>query len=56
MSEVAVDAGGGDVTPAPKRIGRPHFDAIVSIAAIFISAVALCRNRTRQDRARAKIV
>jgi hypothetical protein len=41
MSEVPVDAGVGDVTPAPKRIGRPHFDAIVSIAAIFISAVSL---------------
>ena len=41
MSEVPVDAGVGDVTPAPKRTGRPHFDAIVSIAAIFISAVSL---------------
>ena len=41
MSEVPVDAGIGDVTPAPKRTGRPHFDAVVSIAAIFISAVSL---------------
>lgn len=41
MSEVPVDAGIGEVTPAPKRTGRPHFDAIVSIAAIFISAVSL---------------
>lgn len=41
MSEVPVDAGVGEVTPAPKRSGRPHFDAIVSIAAIFISAVSL---------------
>jgi hypothetical protein len=41
MSEVPVDTSAGDVTPAPKRTGRPHFDAIVSIAAIFISAVSL---------------
>jgi hypothetical protein len=41
MSEVPVDSGMGDVTPVPKRTGRPHFDAIVSIAAIFISAVSL---------------
>lgn len=41
MSEVPVDAGSGDVTPAPRRTGQPHFDAIVSIAAIFISAVSL---------------
>jgi hypothetical protein len=41
MSEVPVDAGVGDVTPAPRKTGRSHFDAIVSIAAIFISTVSL---------------
>ncbi|HEX3423459.1 MAG TPA: hypothetical protein VHS33_08690 [Sphingomicrobium sp.] len=41
MSEVPVDAGVGDVTPATRRTGRPHFDAVASIAAIFISAVSL---------------
>jgi hypothetical protein len=41
MSEVPVEAGVGDVTPAPRRTGRVHFDIIVSLAAIFISAVSL---------------
>jgi len=41
MSEVPVDVGVGDVAPVPRRTGRPPFDAIVSIAAIFISAVSL---------------
>ncbi len=41
MSETPVETGVGDVTPAPRRTGRVHFDAIVSIAAIFISAVSL---------------
>ena len=41
MSEVPVEAGVSDVTPAPRRTGFRHFDAIVSIAAIFISAVSL---------------
>ena len=41
MSEVPVETAAGDVTPAPRRTGVRHFDAIVSIAAIFISAVSL---------------
>src|SRR5438309_12074359 len=41
MSEAPVDAGLDDVRPAPRRTGRFGFDAIVSIAAIFISAVSL---------------
>lgn len=41
MSEAPVETGVGDITPAPRRTGRVHFDAIVSIAAIFISAVSL---------------
>lgn len=41
MSEMPVEAGVGEITPAPKRTGRPHFDAIASITAIFISAVSL---------------
>jgi len=41
MSKAPVETGVGDVTPAPRRTGRVHFDAIVSIAAIFISAVSL---------------
>ena len=41
MSEAPVDAGVDDVRPAPRRTGRFGFDAIVSIAAIFISAVSL---------------
>jgi hypothetical protein len=41
MSEVPVEAGVGEVNPAPRRTGVRHFDAIVSIAAIFISAVSL---------------
>ena len=41
MSEVPVEAGAGDVTPKPRRTGVRHFDVIVSITAIFISAVSL---------------
>ena len=41
MSEAPVETGVGDITPAPRRTGRVHFDAIVSIAAIFIAAVSL---------------
>src|SRR5438309_775601 len=41
MSEAPVDAGLDDVRPAPRRTGRFGFDAIVSISAIFISAVSL---------------
>jgi hypothetical protein len=41
MSEVPVETAAGDVTPAPRRTGVRHFDAIVSMAAIFISAVSL---------------
>lgn len=41
MSEVPVEAGVGEVTPAPRRTGRAHFDVIASVAAIFISAVSL---------------
>lgn len=41
MSEVPVEAGVGEVNPTPRRTGFRHFDAIVSIAAIFISAVSL---------------
>jgi hypothetical protein len=41
MSEAPVDAGVDDVRPAPRRTGRFGFDAIVSISAIFISAVSL---------------
>ena len=41
MSETPVESGADGVRPAPRRTGRVHFDAIVSIAAIFISAVSL---------------
>ena len=41
MSEVPLEAGVGEITPAARRTGRPHFDVIVSITAIFISAVSL---------------
>jgi hypothetical protein len=41
MREAPVETGVGEVTPAPRRTGRVHFDAVVSIAAIFISAVSL---------------
>ena len=41
MSEAPVEAGVDDVKPAPRRTGLPHFDMIVSISAIFISAVSL---------------
>lgn len=41
MSEAPVETAVDGVQPAPRRTGRPHFDAIVSITAIFISAVSL---------------
>lgn len=41
MSEVPVEAGAGEVRPVPRRTGLRHFDAIVSVTAIFISAVSL---------------
>jgi hypothetical protein len=41
MSEAPVEAGVDDVKPAPRRTGVKHFDAIVSLTAIFISAVSL---------------
>jgi hypothetical protein len=41
MSEVPVETGAGDITPAPRRTGAKHFDVIASVAAIFISAVSL---------------
>jgi len=41
MSEAPVETGVGEITPVPRRTGRAHFDAIVSVAAIFISAVSL---------------
>jgi hypothetical protein len=41
MSNPPVETGAGDVTPAPRRTGLRHFDVIVSITAIFISAVSL---------------
>jgi hypothetical protein len=41
MSEAPVDAGVDGVQPAPRKTGRQHFDVIVSLSAIFISAVSL---------------
>jgi hypothetical protein len=41
MSEAPVEAGVDEVQPVPRRTGRPHFDVIVSLTAIFISAVSL---------------
>jgi hypothetical protein len=41
MSEAPVDAGVDDVKPVLRRTGRPHFDVIVSLTAIFISAISL---------------
>jgi hypothetical protein len=41
MSEAPIESGVGEIRPAPKRTGFRHFDAIVSISAIFISAVSL---------------
>jgi hypothetical protein len=41
MSEAPVEAGVDGVQPVPRKTGRPHFDVIVSLAAIFISAVSL---------------
>lgn len=41
MSEAPVETAVGDVQPKPRRTGVRHFDVIVSIAAIFISAVSL---------------
>lgn len=39
--EPPLEAGVDDIRPAARRTGRAHFDVIVSIAAIFISAVSL---------------
>lgn len=41
MSNPPLETGAGDVTPAPRRTGLRHLDVIVSITAIFISAVSL---------------
>jgi hypothetical protein len=41
MTEPPVEAGVGEVRPAPRKTGWPHFDVIVSLSAIFISAVSL---------------
>jgi hypothetical protein len=41
MSEAPVDVGTEDVRAAPRRTGVKHFDVIVSLTAIFISAVSL---------------
>lgn len=41
MSEAPVEVGVDDVRPAPRRTRHRYFDAIVSITAIFISAVSL---------------
>src|SRR6185437_17000155 len=41
MSEAPVEAGVDEVQPVPLNTGRPHFDVIVSVTAIFISAISL---------------
>jgi hypothetical protein len=41
MSEAPVEAGVDGVQPTPRRTGRGHFDVVVSISAIFISAISL---------------
>jgi len=41
MAEAPVDTGVDDIQSAPRRTGRKHFDVIVSLTAIFISAVSL---------------
>src|SRR6185312_16282871 len=41
MSEAPVEAGVDEVQPVPRKTGRGHFDVIVSLTAIFISAVSL---------------
>jgi hypothetical protein len=41
MSEIPVDTGPDGAAPAPRRSGIFQFDIIVSLAAIFISAVSL---------------
>ncbi|MEA3067112.1 MAG: hypothetical protein QOK41_519 [Sphingomonadales bacterium] len=41
MSEAPVESGVDEVQPVPRRTGRPHFDVIVALTAIFISAVSL---------------
>jgi hypothetical protein len=41
MSEAPVEAGVDDIRPVPRRTHSRHFDVIVSITAIFISAVSL---------------
>jgi hypothetical protein len=41
MGEAPVEAGVDDVEPVPRKTGFRHFDAIVALTAIFISAVSL---------------
>lgn len=41
MAEAPIDTGVDDVRPMAARTGRKHFDVIVSLTAIFISAVSL---------------
>jgi len=41
MSEAPIEAGVDDIKPAPHPTGIRHFDVIVSLTAIFISAVSL---------------
>jgi hypothetical protein len=41
MTEPAVETGADGVQPVPRRHHRRHFDIIVSLSAIFISAVSL---------------
>jgi len=41
MTEAPLEVGMDDVKPTPRRTGRAHFDLVVSITAIFISAVSL---------------
>jgi len=53
MSEAPVEAGVDDVQPVPRKTGRGHFDVIVSLTAIFISAlslyVAIQHGKTERD-------
>jgi hypothetical protein len=41
MGEAPVESGVDGVQPTPRRTGFRHFDAVVSMSAIFISAVSL---------------
>jgi hypothetical protein len=41
MSETPVESGADGIQLSPRRTGRKHFDVIVSLTAIFISAVSL---------------